>query len=298
MHITPALLSLLTTGWSAAFKVGFDGAETHYKDIALVTKSNTAETGYPFLGQMPGLREWLGERRIKQLAVHGFSIKNRKFEETIGVRRTDIEDDVAGVYTPMFEELGRDAARHPDKLIFELVAAGFVTACYDNQNFFDTDHPGKNEAGEDVLVSNVQEGDGPTWYLLDNSRAIRPFIFQERLPCNNITRVDQDSNPHVFSTDEYIYGLRGRSNAGFGLWQLAYASKAPLTVANYEAARTAMMAIRGDEGHLLGVKPTTLLVPSPLEGDGRRVVVASNLAGGESNIWHDTAKLISTHWLS
>lgn len=297
MHITNELLRNLNTGWGAAFKTGFDGAESHYKEIALCTKSTTAETGYPFLGQMPGLREWIGERRLKELTAHGFTIKNRKFEETIRVRRTDIEDDIAGVYTPMFEELGRDAAQHPDKLIFELVAKGFETQHYDNQYFFDTEHPSKNPDGTDATVSNMVEGDGPAWFLLDTSRAMRPFIYQERIPCNNISRLDQEGNANVFIQDEYHYGLRGRSNAGFGLWQLAFASKAPLTVANYEEARSAMVAFRGDEGRLLGVKPTILLVPSTMEGAGRRVLTAANLAGGESNVWHNSAQLISTHWL-
>ena len=30
-------------------------------------------------------------------------------------------------------------------------------------------------------------------------------------------------------TDEHVYGVRARVNAGLGLWQMAYASKAPLT---------------------------------------------------------------------
>ena len=38
-------------------------------------------------------------------------------------------------------------------------------------------------------------------------------------------------------TDEHVYGVRARVNGGLGLWQMAYASKAPLTAVNYAAAR-------------------------------------------------------------
>ena len=34
-------------------------------------------------------------------------------------------------------------------------------------------------------------------------------------------------------TDLYNYGSRARCNVGFGLWQMANWSKAPLTAANY-----------------------------------------------------------------
>lgn len=299
MHraITPELMQSLNTGWSGVFMQGFATAETHYRDIAMVTKSNTAETGYPFLGQMPQLREWLGERRLKTLQIHGFAIKNRKFEDTIVVERTAIEDDVCGVYTPMFRELGDEAARMPDRLCFELLKAGFTTPSYDGQNFFDLEHPTKNEAGEEVPVANFQEGDGPAWYLLDTSRSIRPIIFQERIPFDKLTRVDADDHPHVFTRDQFVYGIRGRANAGYGLWQLAYASKAPLTLENYELARATMRGLRGDEATLMGVKPTTLVVPTQLEGAGRRVAVSTTRENGATNEWAGSVKLIDTHWL-
>jgi len=86
-----------------------------------------------------------------------------------------------------------------------------------------------------------------------------------------MTRPD---NEHVFKNDEYLYGVRARVNAGYGLWQLAFGSKADLTAANYAAARAAMMDFRADGERVLGVRPTTLVVPPSLEdrsGSGRCV---------------------------
>lgn len=56
-------------------------------------------------------------------------------------------------------------------------------------------------------------------------------------------RKDNPPDENVFYKREYIYGSDGRCNVGFGLWQLAYASKQPLTAENYEAARAAMMGM-------------------------------------------------------
>ncbi len=243
------------------------------------------------------------------LTAHAFEIVNKKFEDTVSVQRTDIEDDKYGIYAPFFKELGRAAAEHPDELIFSLLGQGVSKTCYDGQYFFDTDHPVSN--GESVVtsVSNMQAGAGEPWFLLDCSRAIKPMIYQERLPYK-LTSLDADNDQNVFFKDEYIYGVRARSNAGFGLWQLAFASKAPLTAENYEAARAAMMNMKGDEGRPLGIKPDTLVVPPTLEGaamrllnNGTRIVLTDNGSGGNlpvsvQNEWANTAKPIITAWLN
>lgn len=289
-------LDTLFTGFNASFKKGLGDAASHFAMVSMVTNSRTAEESYAWLGSLPRIREWLGERVVHNLSTHGFKIKNRTFESTVAVKRTDIEDDQFGVYGPVFEHFGRDVAEHPDDLVFKLLAQGFNSKCYDGQYFFDADHPVIDALGDVVSVSNVQEGDGPAWYLLDTSRSIRPIIYQKRLDFN-LTKLDNEQDPNVFFLDEYVYGVRGRSNVGFGLWQLAFGSKAPLTSANYEAARAAMASLRGDGARVLGVRPTTLVVPAQIEGEGRRILKAQTKANGESNEWVDSAELIVTPWL-
>jgi len=105
------------------------------------------------------------------------------------------------------------------------------------------------------------------------------------------------NDPHVFMKDEYLYGVRARANSGFGLWQLAYGSKAPLTAENYAAARTAMQKVRGDTGRLLGVKPDTIVVSAELEGAARKLLKATTQDGGDSNIWQGSADIIVAPYL-
>lgn len=211
---------------------------------------------YPFLGQWPGLREWIGDRVIDSLSAHEFTIKNRKFESTVSVPREKIEDDQYGLFGTMFEQMGRVTKQHPDKEVFGLLKQGFSTPCYDKQNFFDADHPTGDENGNTITVSNMQDGTGPIWYLLDTAQPVKPMVWQTRIPYD-FQAIVASNDKYVFLKDEYVYGVRARVNAGFGLWQLAYASKAALNADNFAAARQFMAELRGDRGQILGVEGNT-----------------------------------------
>jgi len=255
------------------------------------------------------MREWLGSRVIKNLAAHGYKIVNRDFEQTVSVPRNDIEDDRFGLFGPMLEEMGRAAAETPDELTFALLAAGFTEAGYDDQPFFDTDHPVGTSGGDYPVrsVSNFQGGSGEAWFLLDCTRPIKPMVFQERRPLGALVSKTRPEDDNVFMNKEFIYGSDGRCNVGFGLWQLAYASKEELTAETYEAARIAMQSMRGDEGRPLGIKPNVLVCGPNLEGkamrllnNGSRVVTVGEgeLPVSVQNEWAGTAKPIVTAWLA
>ncbi len=141
MLINAASLSAIYTGVSTAFNEQFGATESEWQKIATLVPSTTAQETYGWLGQLPSLREWVGDRHIKNLTAHAYTIVNRKFESTVAIGRDKIEDDTYGVLTPLFKEMGHAAATHPDSLVFELLANGLSTDCYDGQPFFDADHP-------------------------------------------------------------------------------------------------------------------------------------------------------------
>ena len=277
-------------GFKAVFKSAFDGTDSFAATVAMMTTSDTSEEEYAWLGQFPALREWIGERHLHKLRAHSFKIKNRDFESTVTVPRNDMEDDKFGVYGPMFSEMGRVTKVHPDTLVFGLLKSGFSTVCYDGKDFFAVDHVGYDENDVQYAVSNVQAGTGDAWFLMDLSRAVKPIIFQKRKEYDFVGMVDP-RHPNVFMQKEFVYGVDARVNVGFGLWQLAHASKADLDKDNFVAARNAMAALKGDKNHLLGIKPTHLIVPPSLEEDAREMLKAT-LAGGESNIWANAVQLI------
>ena len=147
MIINRQNLSALYVGFKTIFQQAFTTSSPNYTKVATVVPSATKTEEYKWLGDVPRMKEWLGDREIQNLSSYGYEIKNKDFELTIGIDRNDIEDDTIGIYSPLIQTMGQSAALHPDEIIFELLAAGFKTKCYDGKCFFDTKHKiGENTA--------------------------------------------------------------------------------------------------------------------------------------------------------
>lgn len=298
--ITPALLQALKTGFKAEFQRVFTATPSHYSEIATIVPSSTASNTYGWLGQFPDFREWIGDRVLKDMKAHGYAITNKTFESTVGVPRDDIEDDNIGVYKPLVSEMGRAAKVHPDRLCFGLLKAGASTACYDGQNFFDTEHPvfpNVDGTGAAQTVSNFADGSGPAWYLLDNSRVLKAVLYQERHKPEFVSLTDPQDEA-VFMKNLYRYGVDKRCNVGFSFWQLAYCSKLPLNEANFNAAYDAMAALQADGGNPLGIMPTHIVVPTTLRTAANEVVTVSRKANGADNPNANLVNVIVTPWLN
>src|SRR5579871_6290661 len=264
MEITAANLNALFTGFDVIFQRGFETPPSYYEQIATIVRSTSRQTTYPWLGRTTTFREWLGDRVVQALETHAYTIVNRNFEDTVGIDRNDIEDDNYGVYEPIIEQLGWDTKVHPDMLLFQMIKQAVSTPSavigYDGQPFFSASHPvgPMGDAGRQTAVANLNSsGSGPYWFLIDASRAIRPFIFQLRREYA-VTRMNALTDEGVFNRREFRYGVDGRaSNQDLG------------NPANYGAARAAMRAIKTDGGQPFGALSSRngvyLLVPPALE---------------------------------
>ncbi len=292
MIINAEALARLYTGFTAVFNAAFQGTDTWYEQVAMTVPASTRIMDYKFLLDFPMVREWLGDRQISGLEPKAYQVESKDWEATIEVERNDIEDDQLGFYNPIVASLAQEAKKHPERLIANLMTAGFTTACFDGQYFFDIDHP--VGAG---TASNYGGGSGTAWYLLDTGRAIKPFIFQLRRAVQ-LVRMDRQDDEQVFMRKKFRYGVDYRGAAAYGLWQLAYASKQTLNAANYAAARSAMMALNNAEGRPLGIKPHVLMVSPSLEAQAREIlqaqfIIGDPTAGGsKTNIWQGTADLL------
>ncbi len=297
MELNKQNLEYLATGFNTIFQKGLEAAPSMYSNVAMVIPSTGSEEQYGWLGSSTQFREWLGDRAIQNLKLHDFKIKNKDFENTIGIDRNSIEDDKYGLYNPMIEQLGRDTNEHPDLLTFGLLKQGATQICYDGQFFFDTDHPVVDANGVTQSVSNFGGGAGTPWYLIDDTRALKPMIFQKRRDYTPAW-MTEPTDEAVFSRKEFRYGVDARVNVGFGLWQLAYMSRQTLDVTNYVAARAAMMNFYRDGGVPLNVRPVKLLCPPSLEKQAKDVVEATQIANGATNVMSNTAKVVLCPWLN
>jgi phage major head subunit gpT-like protein len=285
-------------GFQAAFQEAFDGAPSQWDQVAMPVNSTTGTEEYGWLGQLPSMREWLGDRTIQAIGNYDYRVRNRDFESTVRVDRNDIDDDNVGLYGPLFREMGRGAAAIKDQLVFSLLNAGFTTACYDGQFFFDTDHPTYNANGElAALVANTDGGSGTPWFLIDSSRAIKPIVMQVRKE-PEFVRKDDPKDDNVFMQRKFLYGVDARMEAAFGLWQFAWGSRQALTPTNYAVARSGLMGMKGDYGRPVGAMPDLLIVPPSLESAARKIVVNELGSGGETNEWAGTARVLVSPWLA
>lgn len=296
MIINRENLQLLYTGYKASFQNAFAGIQPDFSPFVLEVRSTTSKETYPWLGQTTAFREWIGDRVIQNLALHDYTIKNKTFENTVGVPRENIEDDSYGVFNPLMGQLGQDAAEHPATLVYDMLSNGFSRSCYDGQYFFDTDHPVINAAGHEVGASNFQGGSGTPWFLLDTTRVIRPIILQRRRNYSFVS-LDQERDENVVMRKEYIYGVDARLNVGYGLWQLAHASRETLDAAAFNDAFASMQTLTGDRGKKLGIRPKLLVVPPTLRERALEIVQAERGANGATNINRNAVDVLVTPWL-
>lgn len=135
------MLNIFKKGLQTAFFEAFDAVTPEYTNIATVVNSTGPSEDYAWLSALPGVREMRGERIPRQLADYGFTLKNKEYEASVAVKRSDIKDDQTGKYGPLVRQIGENARLFPDELIFgTLLPNGFTTVAYDGQYFFDVDH--------------------------------------------------------------------------------------------------------------------------------------------------------------
>lgn len=281
-----------STAFAARFNAGVGTAKPTYQQVATVLPSNAGATAYGWLGDFPRLKEWIGDRQLKELAKHKYTITNKLFESSIGVPRVDYEDNDYGRYGIVFEQMGYDAAVYPDEHVFNLLKNGFTELCYDGQPFFDVDHP--METTPATTASNIvgsPTASGPAWFLLDTSRPIKPLVWQERI-APVFTAMTEDSNSEVFMKDMYYFGTRARGNAGYSFWQMAVASKENLDQANFEAAIALMMGRKDSNGSSLKIRPTLMVVDVSLRAAAEKLLKRKTLDNGEDNTHYNEVELL------
>lgn len=145
MLITPASLDALFIAFSQQFADAYmSEPQPLLSSVGTKIPSSTRDQRYPFVQSISGaMRKWDGgERYVQNVVVDGFVVTNSKWENTLAIERTDIEDDQYGVYSSMLiPNLARHAKLLPDQQIAAQINAGNSTTCFDGQNFFSTSHP-------------------------------------------------------------------------------------------------------------------------------------------------------------
>lgn len=161
--INNARYTAVSRGITATFDLAAAAAMPFYPTISTIVQSTGSDEGYAMLGASPAMREWIGDRQFHQLRSAEFTLKNKHWENSVAIERTDIDDDRLGLLDSTIGDLAEEAACHPDKLLFEILRDGDANECWDGQFFFDTDHSfGDSGTNSNDLTYNVTTPSAPT----------------------------------------------------------------------------------------------------------------------------------------
>jgi len=123
--------------------------------VSNLFNSDQASEDYPFLGQVPRMREWIGGRNAKGLRGNNLTIKNKHYEATLEIALTDLRRDKTPQIQARIGEFAGEGDAHWSTLVSDLIIAAPAAVCYDGEYYFDTDHPNifdANTTSNDITV--------------------------------------------------------------------------------------------------------------------------------------------------
>ncbi len=301
--IPDLLLPGLKAEFAQAYKSEIDVSVAD--KIATIINTTLPVQKYSWLGAVPGMREFIDERRPSGMSAQTVSIEDKTFESTIAVDRKAIEDDQLELIRLRIRDLALRVSAHRQQIVIEALAGGFAATGYDGQPVFSAAHPTvgasthSNRTTEALSAAALATGiermmtvpddqgiplgvspdtlvvgpklqwaatelvDSPVvvykgnatdnapstpyknafqgrlnivvspfltgssddyWFLLDTKRPIKSIILQQRsdVPVEFSALDNTNSAESAFMRDRFYYGVRGRYNVGYGLWQAAY----------------------------------------------------------------------------
>ncbi len=77
--------------------------------------------------------------------------------------------------------------------------------------------------GTFTVVVDARLATDTEWHLLDTTKPVKPFIYQERKAPVFVEQIDSNSDD-VFSRKKFKFGAEARANGGYGFWQMAVGS--------------------------------------------------------------------------
>lgn len=138
--VTTAKSDAVSTALTRIMRTTIRNTSSLWPMVATRVPSTSDQETYGWLGDVPGMKEFLGDRIFQELRSMNYSVRNKSWEQSVGLDMEVVDDDRHGLYVPTAQRMSQKAARNPDKLLVNLMIAGESSLCYDGQYFFDTDH--------------------------------------------------------------------------------------------------------------------------------------------------------------
>jgi phage major head subunit gpT-like protein len=121
---------------AASQMVGGDVYARILQLLATEVPSTGASEKYPWMGDVPAVREWLGNKQAGTMTAYDYTISNKDWEVTIDIDRDELEDDQLGRILPRIQLMAQRMRSYKGKRIAALLAAGTTGLSYDGSAFF------------------------------------------------------------------------------------------------------------------------------------------------------------------
>lgn len=139
MSLTPSNYSVFVTNVNAMIGAVYnqDDVASVWAKIATQFPATSKQLEFGWTGVMPKMRPWFGARQPHQPAPQTYTVKLQVFENTYSIDQFDLDDDMYGIYYRMLPDLARQAKRHPDYQIRDLIEASGIQGSASIQLGFD-----------------------------------------------------------------------------------------------------------------------------------------------------------------
>jgi phage major head subunit gpT-like protein len=148
--------------YSTIFDMALANAAVVYPRIATVMNDVGPKTEFKWLGSVPTMQKWQGQRPMNRVRAETHSLETEWYANGIELDIDDIREDKLGVVRPRVEMLAKMGPRKIDAIVVDMYVQGFAAGAglygltYDGQYLLDTDHTASASGG--TSQSNLQAG--------------------------------------------------------------------------------------------------------------------------------------------
>lgn len=150
--------------FSTLFDMTLSRTPTDFQDFCTVIPVSSTVTEFKWLGEVPKMTEWIGQRAISKLRAETHQIRTKNWANGIEIERDDLDDDKLGLIQPRIAQLANEGMWSIEDLVFDIIndalshgtGGGSLALCYDGQPLFDGDHTASGSGG--TSQNNFVEG--------------------------------------------------------------------------------------------------------------------------------------------
>ncbi len=133
-------LQALFTQFDMRYQSVFEATPVYADKLAMTIPCTTESLTLPWIGKLPTMREWIGDRVVNNALSKFYTITPKLFEDTQGLNKSKIDDDQWGLFaSQIIPQMAMQAKKWPDYRIVDTIRGNGTWS--DGLAFFHASHP-------------------------------------------------------------------------------------------------------------------------------------------------------------